>query len=70
MAAFVKRQFRFECHLHPETRIEIGAILKVDGHLGAIAAIFKDAERPDDFSGNVFAINHEITPGAMGNTVA
>lgn len=50
--------FCFEGHLHAETRIEIRAIIEIDGNFGTIASFFKQCERPHDFSGEILAFNH------------
>jgi DNA-binding XRE family transcriptional regulator len=61
LAALIACPLGFECRPDPETRIEVGTILKVDGDFGTIAAFFKESDRPDDFPGKVFAFNHGMS---------
>jgi hypothetical protein len=58
LSTLIACPLRFKCHSDPKTRIEIRAVLEVDGNLGTVAAFFKECDRPDDFSGKVLAFNH------------
>jgi hypothetical protein len=70
LAALIAGPLGFECHSDPETRIEVGTVLEVDGHFGTIAAFFKKGDRPDDFPGEVFAFNHRMSSRRNEATLA
>jgi len=62
LSAIIACPLGFEGHSDPETRIEIRAILEVDGDFWTIAALFKESDRPDDLPGKVFAFDHRYPP--------
>lgn len=58
LSTITARPLRFECHSDAKTGIEAGTVLEIKGDLWTVSAVFKERDRPDDFSSKVFAFNH------------